>query len=73
MAAVPEGAAAISIFLWPRAPAHRVQGERTNEMMTVVVQPLSDRGIEDRGPDTRVIEATVKAPRNGRITVGCSM
>ena len=49
---MPEGAAATSIFM-----ARRV-GERKNEMMTVVVQALSDQDIENLAAYYAAIEVT---------------
>ena len=38
------------------------KGERKNEMMTVVVQPLSEQDIEDLAAYYAAIEVTVKVP-----------
>jgi len=39
------------------------KGERKNEMMSVVVQPLSDQDIADLSAYYAAIEVTVKVPR----------
>ena len=38
------------------------KGERKNEMMTVVVQPLSEQDIEDLAAYYAAVEVTVKVP-----------
>jgi len=39
------------------------KGERKNDMMTLVVQPLSDQDVEDLAAYYAAIEVTVKVPR----------
>ena len=39
------------------------KGERKNEMMTVVVQPLSDQDVADLAAYYAAIEVTVKMPK----------
>jgi cytochrome c553 len=39
------------------------KGERKNEMMTVVVQPVSDQDVADLAAYYAAIEVTVKLPK----------
>jgi cytochrome c553 len=39
------------------------KGERKNEMMSIVVQPLSDKDVEDLAAYYAAIDVTVKVPQ----------
>ena len=58
----PNIAGSPELYLAKQLDAFR-KGERKNEMMTVVAQPLSDQDIADLAAYYAAIEVTVKVPK----------